>query len=171
MKKARMSLAVAGICVALAMVCANAQAANPVISLDPGDTLQREFLLYNEIDFRKLSPVQLFVVIGTGDNETLLGDLSISIKSAVTEEFGTDVDFTVQGVSIALDTKPAFKLGKPVMFAPVTTVPNEMKKTIKFNTAYGLVVMAVYISNLNGDLDGYPVKFTATFGMSVGTAK
>ena len=115
MKKAKISLAVAGICVALAMVCCTAQAASPVISMDPGDTITREFILGDEIDFRKLGPAQLFLVIGTGDNETLIGDLSISIKSAVTEEFGTDVDFTVQGVSIALDTKPAFKLGKPTV--------------------------------------------------------
>jgi hypothetical protein len=171
MKKAKISLAVAGICVALAMVCCTAQAANPVISLKPGDTLVRQFLLYDEIDYRNLGPAQLFLVIGTGDNETLLGDLSISIKSAVTEEFGTDVDFTVQGVAIGLNTKPAIKLGKPIMFAPVTTVPNELKKTIKFNTAYGFALMAVYISNLDGDIYGGPVKFTATFGMSVGVAK
>ena len=93
----------------------------------PGRYVAREFILGDEIDFSKLGPAQLFLVIGTGDNETLLGDLSISIKSAVTEEFGTDVDFTVQVLPLAW-TKPAFKLGKPTMFAPVTTVPNELKK-------------------------------------------
>ena len=50
------------------------------------------------------------------------------------------------------------------MFAPVTTVPNELKKTIKFNTAYGFALMVVYISKLDGDIYGGPVKFTATFG-------
>ena len=54
MKKAKISLAVAGICVALAMVCTQAQAASPVISLSPGDTVAREFILGDEIDFRKL---------------------------------------------------------------------------------------------------------------------
>ncbi len=171
MKKAKISFALAGICCALAMVCSSAQAASPIISMDPGDTIAREFILGDEINFSKLGPAQLFLVIGTGDNETLVGDLSISIKSAVTEEFGTDVDFTVQGVAISLDTKPAFKLGKPTVFAPVTTVPNELKKTIKFNTAYGFALMVVYISNLDGDLNGTPVKFTATFGMSVGVAQ
>jgi hypothetical protein len=171
MKKAKLSLLVAAICLALAMVCSTAQAANPLVSMDPGDTIAREFILGDEIDFSKLGPAQLFLVIGTGDNETLVGDLTISIKSAVTEEFGTDVDFTVQGVAIGLDTKPAFKLGKPTVFAPVTTVPNELKKTIKFNTAYGFALIVVYISNLDGDLNGTPVKFTATFGMSVGVAQ
>ncbi len=142
-----------------------------MISLDPGDTLAREFILGDEIDFSKLGPAQLFLVIGTGDNETLVGDLSISIKSAVTEEFGSDVDFTVQGVSLGLDTKPAFKLGKPLMFAPVTTVPNELKKTIKFNTAYGFALVVVYISNLDGDTLWRPGEVYGNLRYDVGVAK
>jgi hypothetical protein len=165
MKKAKMSLAVAGICLALAMVCTSAQAASPVISLSPGDSLAREFILYDEIDFRKLGPAQLFLVIGTGDNDTLLGELSISVKSAVTEEFGSDVDFTVRGVALALGGTT------PTIFNQVTTVPNEAKKTIKFNSVYGFALVIVYISNLDGDIYGGPVKFTATFGMTTGTKK
>ncbi|MBN2109127.1 MAG: hypothetical protein JW832_16995 [Deltaproteobacteria bacterium] len=172
MKKAKISLAVAGICLALAMVCSSAQAASPVISLDPGDTLTREFILGDEIDFSKLGPAKLFLVIGTGDNETLLGDLTISVTSSVVaEEFGTDIDYTVQGVAIGLDTKPAFKLGKPTVFAPVTTVPNAAKKVIKLNSAYGFALVVIYISNFDGDTYGNPVKFSATFGMSVGVAQ
>ena len=163
MKKAKISLAVAGICVALAMVCCTAQAANPVISLKPGDTLVRQFLLYDEIDYRNLGPAQLFLVIGTGDNETLLGNLSISVKSAVTqEEFGSEVDYTIRGIAMPLGGKPL------IISGPVASVPNTLTKTITFNSVYGFALVVFYISNLDGNIYGYPVQFTATFGMTVG---
>jgi len=164
MKKAKFSLAVAGICLALAMVCSSAQAASPVISLDPGDTLTREFILGDEIDFSKLGPAQLFLVIGTGDNESLLGDLTISVTSSVTEEFGTDVDYTVRGIALPIG-------GKVNIFGQVTTVPNTAKKIIKFNSVYGFALVVIYISNLDGDIYGAPVKFSATFSMSVDVAR
>jgi hypothetical protein len=165
MKKVKISLAVAGICLALAMVCSTAQAASPVISLDPGDTLTREFILGDEIDFSKLGPAQLFLVIGTGDNETLLGNLSITVTSSVKEEeFGTDIDYTVRGVALPIG-------GKVNVFGQVTTVPNAAKQTITFNSAYGFALVVIYISNLDGDTYGNPVKFSATFGMSVGVAQ
>ena len=168
MKKAKISLAAASICLVLAMVCASAQAANPVISLKPGDTLSRQFLLYDEFNPRDLGPAQLFLVIGSGDNETLLGNLSISIKSAVTqEEFGSEVDYTLRGIAMPLSGQP-LKLGKPLIFGQVTSVPLTSAKTITFNSVYGFALLVVYINNLQGDIYGYPVQFTATFGMTVG---
>ena len=163
MKKAKMSLALA-CCIwcALAVACGSVRATNPVISLKPGDTLVRQFLLYDVFNPRDLGPAQLFLVIGTGDNETLLGDLSISIKSTVTQqEFGSEVDFTVRGIALPLG-------GKPLVFSQITTVPLAAAKTFKFNSVYGFALLVVYISNLQGDIYGYPVQFAATFGMTTG---
>jgi len=82
-------------------------------------------------------------------------------SSVKEEEFGTDIDYTVRGVALPIG-------GKVDVFGQVTTVPNAAKKIIKFNSVYGFALVVIYISNLDGDIYGAPVKFSATFAMSVG---
>jgi hypothetical protein len=171
MKKVKISVAVFCICFSLAMVCSNAQAAGSVVSLKPGDSLQREFVLFDEFEFSKLSPAQVFLVIGTGDNasQSLLGELSITIKSYVpAEDFGTDIDFTLRGIALPLVTG-----AKPISISMISTVPvgstfpaTGVTKIVKFNSLYGFALVAIYISNFDGDTNGEPVRFSVTFGMA-----
>jgi|GEM_PF-4254549 len=139
-----------------------AQAANPMVNLKPGDSQERDFILYSKIDFLKLGPAQVFLVIGVGDNASKLGDLSIAIKTSVaSSEFATQIDYTLTGVALPLSATPA-----PISISQVSTVPNALTKVVSFNATYGFALVAVYISTFDGDTYGQPVKFSVIFTMA-----
>jgi hypothetical protein len=159
MKKARLGwIAGLGIALALCMTSLQAQAAE-VISLSPGDSSLREFVLYDQFDFLKLGPAEVFAIIGTGDNSTnKIGDMTISVKATATKTFGSVVDFTLMGLAYPI-------AGKPAMISQTSTAGIALTKTLKTSGQYGIAIVVIYIKTLEGDVN-LPVQFSITASLA-----
>ncbi len=147
------------------LVCAMSMAAVQVqagslLTLDPGESTIREFYLYDEFDSRTFGPMETYLLIGTGDNETKLGDLTITLKPTVTKDFGAVLEYSLLGLAYPLGGKPAFINVKSA--APLT-----LTKTVKMSAAYGLVLAVAFIKNIDGDVL-LPAQFSITFSWAVG---
>ena len=163
MKKARFALAVACVCLSLATVCPQAQASssalNEVLTLSPGENTIREFVIYGELEGSKLGPIEAYLVIGTGDNTTKLGDLTITVKPTATKTFGSDLDFCLIGFAYPIG-------GTPVFINVTSAAPLSLVKTVKMKATYGLVLVGTYIKNITGDVN-LPVPFSITFNWAI----
>ena len=163
MKKAKISLAVACVCLSLAMVCGQAKAGgsslNEVLTMDPGENTVREFVIYGELVGSKLGPIEAYLVIGTGDNDTKLGDLTITVKPTATKTFGSDLDFCLIGFAYPIGGAPAF-------INVTSAAPLSLVKTVKMKARYGLVLVGTYITSITGDVT-LPVPFSITFNWAV----
>ncbi|MBN2107411.1 MAG: hypothetical protein JW832_08280 [Deltaproteobacteria bacterium] len=144
----------------LAMGLAGTAQAGALLTLDPGESTIREFTLYEEFDARKLGPMETFLVIGMGDNETnKLGDLTITLKPSVTKDFGTVLEYSLIGLAYPLGGKPEFINVK-------SAAPLSITKTVKMSAAYGLVLVGAYIKTIDGDAL-LPAQFSITFNWAV----
>jgi len=143
----------------LAMSLAGAAQASGLLTLSPGESTIREFQLYDEFDSRSLRPIETFLVIGTGDNETKMGDVTITLKPTVTKDFGTVLEFSLIGLVYPLG-------GKPLFINMKTAAPLSIAKTVKMSAAYGLVLVGAYIKNIDGDAL-LPAQFSITFSWAV----
>ena len=164
MKKAKIALAVACVCLSLAMVCGQAQAGiqllNEVITMKPGESTVREFPLFEKFDISKLGPMELFLLIGTGDNETKVGDLTLTLKPTVTKTFGSKLDFCLIGFDYPLG-------GKSEFFSPKSAAPLSITKVVKMRAIYGIALVGAYIKNITDGVDT-PAQFSLTFSWAVG---
>ena len=164
MKKAKIALAVACVCLSLAMVCGQAQAGiqllNEVITMKPGESTVREFPLFEKFDISKLGPMELFLLIGTGDNETKVGDLTLTLKPTVTKTFGSKLDFCLIGFAYPLG-------GKSEFFSPKSAAPLSITKVVKMRAIYGIALVGAYIKNITDGVDT-PAQFSLTFSWAVG---
>jgi hypothetical protein len=159
MKKAKIILAVAFVCLSLAMVCGQAQAGrsalNEVLTMDAGESTIREFVIYDQLDPGKLGPIEAYLVIGTGDNTTKMGDLTITLKPTATKTFGSELDYCLLGLIYPVGSAPVFINVK-------TAAPLSITKTVKMNAIYGFALVGAYIKNIKGDVN-LPVPFAITF--------
>jgi len=147
------------------LVCAMSMAAAQVragslLTLDPGESTIREFYLHDAFDSRKLGPMEAFLVFGSGDNETKLGDLTITLKPTVTKDFGAVLEYSLVGLAYPLG-------GTPVFFNVKSAAPLTLTKTLKMSAVYGLVLTGAYIKNIDGDVL-LPAQFSITFSWAVG---
>ena len=159
MKKAKIALAVAFVCLSLAMVCGQAQARSgslhEVLTMEPGENTVREFVIYDQLDTSKLSPIESYLVIGTGDNDTKMGDLTITLKPTATKAFGAELDYCLIGFIYPLGSMPAF-------INITTAAPLSITKIVKMKAIYGFALVGAYIKNIKGDVT-LPVPFSITF--------
>ena len=164
MKKGSMKL-FAVVCMALALCMAAGQAQagssalNEVLTLSPGENTIREFVIYGELEGSKLGPIEAYLVIGTGDNTTKLGDLTITVKPTATKTFGSDLDFCLIGFAYPIG-------GTPVFINVTSAAPLSLVKTVKMKATYGLVLVGTYIKNITGDVN-LPVPFSITFNWAI----
>jgi|GEM_PF-1796427 len=166
MKKAKIAVAaVVCACLSLAVICRQAQAAgnllNEVLTMSPGESIVREFFIYDAFDINKPGPVESYLVIGIGvsaDNATL-GDLTITVKPTSTKPFGANVDFSLIGFAYPFGGAPAF-------FNVKTDAPLPSVKTVKMRTHYAFALVGTYIQDISGDVP-LPVTFSITFGWAV----
>ena len=169
MKKVRTKLVVMiGLALAFCMVTLQAQAAgnllNEVLTMSPGESIVREFVIYDALDIKKVGPVESYLVIGIGvsaDNATL-GDLTITVKptvTTVTKPFGSNVDFSLIGFAYPFGGAPAF-------FNVKTDAPLSSVKTVKMRTHYAFALVGTYINDISGDVI-LPVPFSITFAWAV----
>ncbi len=160
MKKARMkSYAVLGIALALCMIAVQAQAGgrliNEVISMAPGESAVREFVVSDQLDVSTLRPIESYLVIGSGDNVTKMGDLAITLKPTATKAYGAVLEFCLIGFVYPLG-------GAPVFINSKTTAPLTITKTVKMKAIYGFALVGTYIKTISGDVT-LPVPFSITF--------
>ena len=166
MKKVRTKLVVMiGLALAFCMVTLQAQAAgnllNEVLTMSPGESIVREFFIYDAFDINKPGPVESYLVIGIGvsaDNATL-GDLTITVKPTSTKPFGANVDFSLIGFAYPFGGAPAF-------FNVKTDAPLPSVKTVKMRTHYAFALVGTYIQDISGDVP-LPVTFSITFAWAV----
>jgi len=157
-KRGRVKSAVVTLIFALSL--AGTAQAGSLLTLSPGEGTVREFMLYDEFDSRRLRPIETFMVIGTGDNETKMGDVTITLKPTVTKDFGAVFEFSLIGLAYPLG-------GKPTFISMKTAAPLSITKTVKMSAAYGLVLVGAYIKNIDGDVL-LPAQFSITFSWAVG---
>lgn len=142
---------------AACMLLATQAQAGAILTLEPGESTVREFVLYDEFNPRQLGPMDTYLVVGKGDNETktLLGDLTITLKPTVTKSFSSVVDYALIGFSYPFG-------GKPQVFNMKSSAPLTLTKTVKMKAVYGLVLVGAYIKTISGDVN-LPVQFGITF--------
>jgi hypothetical protein len=151
------------------ILAGHAQAANPLVTLKPGDSLTREFALFSQINYLNFSPAQAFLVIGTGDNTTKLGDLTIAIKSYVpSKDFGGDIDFSLKGLALPLSAGavPSYIAMDGTVPVAATYPPVAATKAVKFNSLYGVAIVVIYIGKFDADTSGEPARFSVTFSIA-----
>jgi len=159
MKKAKIALAVAFVCLSLAMVCGQAQAGsrllNEVLTIAAGESTVREFVIYDQLDPSKLSPIESYLAIGIGDNTTKMGDLTITLKPTATKSYGAVLEYCLIGFVYPLG-------GTPVFINVKTAAPLSITKTVKMKAIYGFALVGTYIKTISGDVI-LPVPFSITF--------
>jgi hypothetical protein len=161
MKKGSRKLVVMiGLALALCMVTVQAQAAgnllNDVITMSPGESQVREFVIYDAFDIKNAGPVESYLAIGvSADNATKFGDLVITVKPNATKTFASIVEFNLIGLVYPFGGTPAF-------FNVKTDANLSSVKTVKMRTNYAFALVGTYISSISGDVT-LPVPFSITF--------
>lgn len=138
---------------------AQAAAINEVISLSPGENQTREFILYDVFDIQKPGPIESWVVICSGDNETKAGKLTITLSTTATKTFGSYMDYSLIGFGYSLGGTPAF-------INAAATTPWTAEEVVTMNATFGFAYVAAMINGITGDVT-LPAPFSIVFKLSV----
>lgn len=167
MKKTKIGLLIVAVAMFISVQGVVAQAGgnaiNELISLSPGEAQTREFVLYSPFDIKSFGPAEGWVILATGDNETMPGKLTISLSTSTKIPFGDLMTYSLAGFAFSLD-------GGPVLINESATTPWKIKKVITMNSTFGFAYAGALIKEINGNID-LPALFAITFELAVAEKK
>jgi len=132
-----------------------------IVVMDVGDPDQiREFYLDGVFEgISELGPAKTFIFIGTGDNETQCGKLTMTLATAAKRDYGAEMTFSLKGFAYGLG-------GSPSVISASGTAPAKAAKSVTFNTPYGIAFITVLITDISGGDVDLPAPFTLTFSLA-----
>jgi hypothetical protein len=150
------------------MLAGTAQA-GAFLSMDPGESQTRDFILWDQFQAARLGPMETFILMGSGSDTTPMGNLTITIKPTVTKYFGAVVEYSLIGLAYPLADFASLFGGTPVVINVKTSAPLSLTKAVTMNAKYGIALLGIFIKKITGDVD-LPVQFNITFAWAAGTA-
>ena len=134
-------------------------AINEVISMSPGESQQREFVVNDVFDLRILRPIESYVIVATGE----AGTLSISLEADPDLDFAGLMDYSLVGLGYSLDA------GMDFIYESATS-PFEITRDVAIDSTFGFVYAGTIITSLEKALDS-TVPFVITFELSEAEAE
>ena len=161
MKKIKLGLRTLTLLISLTISGSTALAAdyliNEFITLKPGESQQREFEIRDCVSMPELEPVEVFMVLATGN----AGDLSITLSADPEMDFGVTMEFGLTGFGFSLDEGFIFIMED-------ATTPYDVETSVTIDSNFGFVCVGAYMKEFSDSRHHYdlPVPFEITFELS-----
>lgn len=164
------------VCVALALLVAGGSAQAgfnrlpEVIILKPGLEQTRQFYLNDEFDAYGLNNYGSYLFVAIGDNTTKCGNLTLTLSTSATINFGSYIDYALIGFDYPIGGKFDKNFYKNYIIYSNFTTPQKAVKVITLNAAYGFGWVCALISNIEGVVT-QPVPFSINFKLEAKAKK
>jgi hypothetical protein len=130
---------------------------NEFISMKDGESQQREFEISDCISIPAFEPVEVFIILATGN----AGDLNITLSADPEMDFGVTMEFGLTGFGFSLDEGFIFIMED-------ATTPYDIDTSVTINSNFGFVCVGAYMKEFSDSRNHYelPVPFEITFALS-----